>query len=130
MMLLPFLGMLLALSGADGLLSDAQLVSEISVADAHYEQARSRCEPLLANQYDICQELAYGEYNIALAALKYRHSGRAEDEAAVVRAREEAEAAVAAERCEDLPANAQIACHGAALAERSDEPTDRPVSLD
>jgi hypothetical protein len=122
--------LMLGLSLSDGRLSRDELHRAMTAADVTYEQAQQRCASLPGNQYDICQELAYGEHNIALAWLNWRHSGSEADAQRLLEVRAEAAAAIAAERCESSTGLALLQCTDATIAERAEAAPNPPLLLD
>lgn len=77
---------------------------------AEYKADKAACGSLAGNANDICVEQAKGKEKLALAQLEYAHTGKAEDQNKIMKAKAEVDYAVAKEKCDDLAGNAKDVC--------------------
>lgn len=77
---------------------------------AEYKADKAACGSLAGNANDICVEQAKGKEKLALAELEYAHTGKSEDHNKIMKAKAEADYAVAKEKCDDLAGNAKDVC--------------------
>lgn len=77
---------------------------------ADYKADKTACGSLAGNANDVCVEQAKGKEKLALAQLEYGYTGKAEDQNKIMKAKAEADYAVAKEKCDDLAGNAKDVC--------------------
>jgi hypothetical protein len=87
--------------------------------DAQYKADKARCAELAGNARDICREQAKGKQRVARAELEYAYTGKPRDQDKLLRARADANYAVAKERCDDLAGNPKDVCVKEAKAART-----------
>ncbi len=103
----------LAVSGCGRSSSDAA-----NRVAANYLADRAKCDPLSGNARDVCLQRADGNRSVALAELKYQHSGSDADRKALATTKNEAAYAVAYEKCDSLAGNPKDVCTKQAEAVR------------
>ena len=77
---------------------------------AEYKADKTACGSQAGNANDVCVEQAKGKEKLALAQLEYGYTGKAEDQNKIMKAKAEADYAVAKEKCDDLAGNAKDVC--------------------
>ncbi len=91
---------------------------------ADYKTDKAACDALAHNAKDVCVEQAKGKEKVAKAELEYSYSGKESDRVSSLKARADANYAVAKEQCDDKAGNDKSVCvkeakatHTAALAD-------------
>ena len=77
---------------------------------AAYKTDKKTCDSLSGNAKDVCVEEAKGKEKVAKAELEYSYTGKAADQNKVLKAKAEAEYAVAKEKCDDKAGNEKDVC--------------------
>jgi hypothetical protein len=75
-----------------------------------YKTDRVACDSLKANAKDVCVEQAKGKEKIARAELEHSYTGKESDRIALLKARADADYAVAKEQCDDKAGNDKTVC--------------------
>ena len=84
--------------------------------EAQYKADKKACDSLAGNAKDICEDEAEGKEKVAKAELEYAHTGKAEDQTKILKARADANYEVAKEKCDDLAGNPKDVCEKEAKA--------------
>jgi len=77
---------------------------------ADYKADRAACDALKDNAKDVCVEQAKGKESVAKAELEHNYSGKESDRIAVLKAKADANYAVAKEQCDDKSGNDKAVC--------------------
>jgi hypothetical protein len=78
--------------------------------EATYKDANKACGSMSGNAKDVCQKQAKGQEKISLAELKAKQDPTPSNQAAVGKARADADYDVAKEKCDDLKGNPKDVC--------------------
>ena len=97
--------------------------------EAEYKLAKTGCEPLRANEKDICMAEAKGKENLALAEIgsSYQPSQKARYDVRIAKA--QANYSVAKEKCDDYSGNAKNVCMKEAKAAQTAAKADAKVYM-
>ena len=77
---------------------------------ADYKVDKAACDAMKDNAKDVCVEQAKGKEKVAKAELEYSYSGKESDRISSLKARADANYAVAKEQCDDKAGNDKSVC--------------------
>ena len=75
-----------------------------------YKADKKACDAMSGNAKDVCVEEAKGKEKIAKAELEYKYTGKASDQNKMLKAKAEANYAIAKEKCDDKAGNDKDVC--------------------
>ena len=102
--------MMVAATAQSATMSKADHNAAKTSISAQYKADKAACSELKNNAKDVCQVEAKGKQNVALAELQHGYSGKPADQTKLLKARAQADYALAKEKCDDLAGNAKDVC--------------------